>query len=110
MKLQRVFHFTLIFVTLVLMACGESNPSKGEEENISSSSINGNITSSSSINGNITSSSSQIGDPMNSSSSEEEVVPCSFLASDSVWSYSVNTSNGTDGGSIDVSYEISGKN
>jgi len=99
MKLQRVFHFTLIFVTLVLMACGESNPSKGEEENISSSSINGNITSSS----------SQIGDPMSSSSSKE-VVPCSFLASDSVWSYSVNTSNGTDGGSIDVSYEISGKN
>ena len=38
------------------------------------------------------------------------MVPCSFLASDSVWSYSVNTSNGTDGGSIDVSYEISGKN
>lgn len=105
MKLQRVFHFALIFVTLILMACGESNPSKGEEENISSSSINGNITSSS----NNSSSSSSLG-ALSSSSSEEEVVPCSFLASDSVWSYSVNTSNGTDGGSIDVSYEISGKN
>lgn len=99
MRSEKLLHFTLIFVTLALMACGESNPSKGEEENISSSSINGNITSSS----------SQIGDPMSSSSSKE-VVPCSFLASDSVWSYSVNTSNGTDGGSIDVSYEISGKN
>lgn len=105
MKLQRVFHFALIFVTLILMACGESNPSKGEEENISSSSINGNITSSS----NNSSSSSSLG-ALSSSSSEEEVVPCSFLASDSVWSYSVNTSNGTDGGSIDVSYEISDKN
>lgn len=104
MKLQRVFHFALILITLILMACGESNPSKGEEENISSSSINGNITSSS----NNSSSSSSLS--ALSSSSSKEVVPCSFLASDSVWSYSVNTSNGTDGGSIDVSYEISGKN
>ena len=59
MKLQRVFHFTLIFVTLVLMACGESNPSKGEENDLNNS-------SSSKINDILSGSSS--------SSSEEEVV------------------------------------
>lgn len=105
-----------ISAALCLMACGDDSssfspdPRNEPEENLSSSSetsgtpdsSDDNVKSSSSNNGGTSS-------PAESSSSAEEVVPCTFAATDNSWAINYKGSDGNNSANIRTVFEIQGE-
>lgn len=102
MILHRLVLSLGLSATLGLLACESSSPSKVED--------NGGNSSSSSATDNNGGKSSSSMNPVTISSSSQKEVPCSFLVTDKVWSYSLNTADGSNAGTTQVTYEINDKN